>query len=116
MTSKNEITWWFITQIDRDFITGMYGEGYRLYRNNSISYDIISNTNLKDDKLTVTTNTNEQIVLNTEPNIEKFNELLHVPWKKWDKMNGSHPYYVDDRTDYEPWIIKTMKEFGEICL
>ena len=107
------MNWWFIVQIDRDFITGCYGDGYRLYREGNIDYDIVNGESYKDGKLIVKTQKGEIIELNNEPNIEQFNKLLNEPWKRWDKINGTHPFYREDRTDYEPWVAKSLEESAE---
>ena len=104
------MTWWFVVQIDRDFLTGLYGDGYRLYREGKIDYDIVSKKSYIDGTLILETKKGEIVELNNEPNIDEFKRLLHNHWQKWDKQNGTHPYYRDDRTDYEPWVAKTLEE------
>ena len=101
--------WWFIVQIDRDFITGMYGDGYRLYREDKTTYDIVIGKQY-DNKLIVETDSGEIIELDSEPNSEQFNNLLYIPWEKWDKLNGNHPFYKEDRIDYEPLLAKSTTE------
>jgi hypothetical protein len=107
------MNWWFIVQIDRDFITGVYGDGYRLYREDKPTYDIVVGKQYDNNKLIVETDSGEIVELDYEPNSEQFNNLLHNPWKEWDKLHGNHPFYKEDRTDYKPWFAKTIKESAE---
>ena len=106
---------WFATQVDRDFENGAYGNGIRLYSNNSNqSYILIEGVSYNDGILVLkNAKSNEQIVLSTEPKNGLFETTIYSQWKTWDEKYGKHD---EDRTDYEPWAFDSLKslamEFG----
>lgn len=98
---------WFAAQIDRDFNTHHYGDGTRLYKPNGtyvlikgVSYDPENNT-LIGQSSDVT------FSINTEPDSDLFKSILYDNWKHWDNIYGS--YQGENRCDYEPWMINTIK-------
>ncbi len=97
---------WFATQVDRDFNTGRYGDGIRLYDINAGTYTIISGVSFKDGTLIVKNSEGETFTLNTQPNIESFKESLFKEWKDWDTKYGKND---EDRTDYEPWCYNSLE-------
>ena len=101
---------WFIVQIDRDFITGYYGNGYRLYQDRIPDYRLIKGIKYLNGDLIVSDG-NNNITLTEEPSIDMFNNILHNEWAIWDKKYGS--IYEEDRCDYEPCVAKTKKETAE---
>ena len=106
---------WFATQVDRDFKTGYYGDGIRLYIEGDPNiYCIIKGISFKDGKLIVQNQlNNEMIELSSEPNNELFENTILKQWKEWDSNYGL--MQDEDRPDYEPWAYNSIsglaKEF-----
>ena len=103
---------WFATDVDRDFYTNYYGDGIRLYisnkENSKMGYIIIKIVDFTDGILRVKDNENNIIELNNEPNIGLFTNTLYNEWEKWDTLYGHT--YEEDRTDYKPWVYKTLDD------
>tara|TARA_B110000261_G_C13042503_1_gene340877 strand:- start:801 stop:1166 length:366 start_codon:yes stop_codon:yes gene_type:complete len=92
---------WFSTQVDRDFQTGMYGYGIRLY-NLDLHYYLITGVSYDEEKnILVVKNKGHNIILSTEPNTDYFKNTLLTYWRNWDNSVGKH--YEEDRCDYKPW-------------
>jgi hypothetical protein len=106
---------WFTTQVDRDFQTGLYGNGIRLYTDENYTYDIITGVSFKEGILIVKNLQGKEITLDNEPDSNMFKQGLHFQWQQWDTKYGAHD---SDRTDYEPWAHNSLKslamEFGLI--
>tara|TARA_B110000285_G_scaffold217141_1_gene265167 strand:- start:326 stop:724 length:399 start_codon:yes stop_codon:yes gene_type:complete len=102
---------WFSTQVDRDYITGLYGDGIRLYENNR-KYYLIKGESYDEKKniLVVKNNKGHSITLSSEPNIEYFKNTLFKDWGLWDSVYGK--FYDDDRCDYKPWAHKDLKSLA----
>ena len=106
---------WFTTQIDRDFLTCLYGDGIRLYTDQRSTYDIIKGISYKDNVLIVNNLQGEEITLDNQPDSDMFKQGLHSKWREWDTKYSIND---SDRTDYEPWAHNSLKslamEFGLI--
>jgi hypothetical protein len=98
---------WFVTQVDRDHVTGMYGNGVRLYDKENYSYKIITGVSYdnKENSLTVKDQYDNTIVLNNEPNNTLFYETVYAQWYCWDILNTDDP----DRLDYEPFAFNSLE-------
>ena len=98
---------WFATQVDRDFDTHHYGDGTRLYKPNGtyiliqgVSYDPETNT-------LIGRSSGHTFSINTEPNSDLFKSTVYKRWKHWDNIYGEHQ--GEDRCDYEPWMLDSIK-------
>lgn len=108
---------WFSTQIDRDFRTGLYGDGIRLHSNphNVYDYQIITGVSYDEEKniLIVKNSGGKQIAIDHEPYTDTFVKIIQADWKVWDATYGK---FDEDRNDYEPLchqsIIALAKELG----
>jgi hypothetical protein len=101
-------TTWFATQVDRDFLTKMYGNGTRLYMNGE--YNIITGVSYENNVLIVKDSNGDNIELTTEPDNIKFTNTLYNDWKNWDSSYGK--YEDEDRSDYEPFAYDSMKSLA----
>ena len=105
---------WFTTQVDRCFEKGTYGMGIRLYRESKPGYTHIRGLKYNSEKgeLSVETATekHEQIVLKSEPDIEKFKASIGRKWKEWDSINGK--LMEEDRPDYCPWAHSSLSSLA----
>ncbi|VVU95010.1 hypothetical protein CPAV1605_735 [seawater metagenome] len=101
MEVKNK---WFSTQVDRDFETGRYGDGIRLYSDLN-NYIIIKGVSFTENCLIVKDYADNTIKLTDEPDHQMF-ETFHWKWKAWDNKYGK---YDEDRTDYEPYCHKNRQ-------
>lgn len=109
---------WFSTQVDRDFRTGLYGDGIRLYSNphNVYEYQIITGVSYDEEKniLIVKNSSGKQITIDHEPYTDTFVKTIQVDWKVWDAQYGK---YDEDRTDYEPWCHQSILALAkELCV
>ena len=108
---------WFSTQVDRDFLNGLYGDGIRLYSNphNVYDYQIITGVSydVKNNILIVKNSSGEQITIDHEPYTDTFVNTIQKDWKIWDTLCGK---LDEDRYDYEPLchqsILALAKELG----
>ena len=97
---------WFATHVDRDFNTGLYGEGKaRLYYNSDEYVVISSGISYHDGTLTVKDVNNKIYDLNTQPDNKYFEETIYKDWKLFDEISGQ---YDEDRVDYEPWAYNSL--------
>lgn len=99
---------WYAVQVDRDFLTGEYGEGPpRLYFNSNIYiYELIKSATYYNGKLTITTDKQKTYYLNTEPNNKTFKSSLFASWKMDDEKFLKND---DNRCDYEPWAFNSIE-------
>lgn len=109
---------WFATQVDRDFETGRYGKGIRLYIKDIPNYIIVKGIQYENGKLTLRSNDlNFNLILENEPNNTLFENTIYSNWEKWHKKNGKN---FEDWSDYEPWAYNSLqglaKEFGLYCI
>ena len=99
-------TRWFATHVDRDFNTGLYGEGKaRLYYNSDEYVVLSSGISYHDGTLTVKDVNNKIYDLNTQPDNKYFEETIYKDWKLFDEISGQ---YDEDRVDYEPWAYNSL--------
>ena len=97
---------WFATHVDRDFNTGLYGEGKaRLYYNSDEYVVLSSGISYHDGTLTVKDVNNKIYDLNTQPDNKYFEETIYKDWKLFDEISGQ---YDEDRVDYEPWAYNSL--------
>ena len=97
---------WFATHVDRDFNTGLYGEGKaRLYYNSDEYVVLSSGISYHDGTLTVKDVNNKIYDLNTQPDNNYFEETIYKAWKLFDEISGQ---YDEDRVDYEPWAYNSL--------
>ncbi len=97
---------WFATHVDRDFNTGLYGEGKaRLYYNSDEYVVLSSGISYHDGTLTVKDVNNNIYDLNTQPDNKYFEETIYKAWKLFDEISGQ---YDEDRVDYEPWAYNSL--------
>ena len=97
---------WFATHVDRDFNTGLYGEGKaRLYYNSDEYVVLSSGISYHDGTLTVKDVNNKIYDLNTQPDNKYFEETIYKAWKIFDEISGQ---YDEDRVDYEPWAYNSL--------
>ena len=97
---------WFATHADRDFNTGLYGEGKaRLYYNSDEFVVLSSGISYHDGTLTVKDVNNKIYDLNTQPDNKYFEETIYKAWKLFDEISGQ---YDEDRVDYEPWAYNSL--------
>ena len=97
---------WFATHVDRDFNTGLYGEGKaRLYYNSDEYVVLSSGISYHDGTLTVKDANNKIYDLNTQPDNKYFEETIYKAWKLFDEISGQ---YDEDRVDYEPWAYNSL--------
>ena len=101
---------WFSTQVDRDFQTGMYGDGIRLY-DNPEHYIIIKGVLYDKEKniLVVKNDKGHNIKLSKEPNVDYFKNTLLTYWRNWNNSVGKH---YEDRCDYKPWAHTSLKSLA----
>ena len=114
---------WFAAQIDRNFDTGLYGDGSELFIQESIDsnniiikrgviksadYNVEKNTMVVHIKYPDDSNLHE-IKLENEPDNNLFESTLYSDWKLWDEKYGE---YNDDRIDYEPWAYDSIKSLA----
>ena len=96
---------WFATQVDRDFINGMYGEGHpRLYREGQC-YVLITGISYEKGILKVKDDLDNIIELNTQPDNEYFSNTLLNQWKVFDEKYGKND---ENRSDYEPCAYNSL--------
>ena len=98
---------WFAIQVDRDFLTGLYGEGIQLYFTKNIKkYYILKKATFEDNVLTVYTKCGKAWSLLKEPDNETFENTIYQIWKRCDEL-----YFKGDenRTDYEPWALNSIQ-------
>ena len=96
------MSYWYITHIDRSFVTGRYGNGPTLITNligNQDGIFDIEGYYQNNNEFKIKTKCNNDVVLKGEPDKKKFEEY-HQAWQKWDTVNGSS--YDEDRCDFEP--------------
>ena len=97
---------WFATHVDRDFNTGLYGEGKaRLYYNSDEYVVLSSGISYHDGTLTVMDVGNKVHYLKTQPDNKYFEETIYKDWKLFDEISGQ---YDEDRVDYEPWAYNSL--------
>ena len=97
---------WFATHVDRDFNTGLYGEGKaRLYYNSDEYVVLSSGISYHDGTLTVMDVDNKIHYLKTQPDNKYFEETIYKDWKIFDEISGQ---YDEDRVDYEPWAYNSL--------
>ena len=106
---------YFVAQIDRDF-TGhdFLDSGDRLYTDCKI-YVMITGVSYNKDtgELIVKNEYGENIILNNEPNIQKFKNTLYRDWQVYHKKR--YPTKADedaDSCDYEPWVYKDKRSIA----
>lgn len=107
MTTIVNTDQWFATQVDRDFITGQFGDGERLYMSSISDYKIIKGVSFEGNRLTVKDQSGNLIVLDTEPDNELFKSSLLTQWKSWDNEYGAAQ--GDDQCDYKPWAYISLE-------
>ena len=97
---------WFATHVDRDFNTGLYGEGKaRLYYNSDEYVVLSSGISYHDGTLTLMDVDNKIHYLKTPPDNKYFEETIYKDWKLFDEISGQ---YDEDRVDYEPWAYNSL--------
>ena len=97
---------WFATHVDRDFNTGLYGEGKaRLYYNSDEYVVLSSGISYHDGTLTFKDVNNKIYDLKTQPDNKYFEETIYKAWKLFDEISGQ---YDEDRVDYEPWAYNSL--------
>ena len=97
---------WFATHVDRDFNTGLYGEGKaRLYYNSDEYVVLSSGISYHDGTLTLMDVDNKIHYLKTQPDNKYFEETIYKDWKLFDEISGQ---YDEDRVDYEPWAYNSL--------
>ena len=104
------MAYWTIVHIDRDFVTGQYGNGPTLITNLIGNQDGIYNIEgyyISSNEFKIRTKCNNDLVLKGEPNKKKFDEY-HQVWQKWDLENGAS--YDEDRCDFEPIYYNDIDE------
>ena len=110
--------WYFVLDIDRDFMTRRYGNGRRLYTNmleksEGQKYFIIAKSNYiegtekNDESLEIETNCGKKLTLKEKPNNEIFENSIYKAWEAWDKEYGS--YEEENRCDFKPIAFKSLK-------
>jgi len=100
------MNYWFALQIDRDFYTGIYGDGIRLYIDSTSDYKIITGVSYENDILKVKDNEGNVITLENEPNNNMFENTIYTDWKIFDQPG------IEDRSDYEPWAYSSKKSLA----
>ena len=94
MNIKGKI--WFATQFDRDFKTGEYGDGIRLYCDDfDEEYKVITGYSYDGNVLKVKDSEQNVIILDNEPDNKKFENTIYRDWYNLE-------YIDDDKNDYEP--------------
>ena len=98
---------WFAAQIDRNFDTGLYGDGSELFIQESIDsnniirkrgviksadYNVEKNTMVVHIKYPDDSNLHE-IKLENEPDNNLFESTLYSDWKLWDEKYASSTNY-----------------------
>ena len=105
---------WFSTQIDRDFKTGLYGDGIRFHSNphNVYDYEIITGVsyNQETNVLIVKNSSDEEITISFEPETQLFKKIIYEDWKEWDEKYGK---LDEDRTDYKPLCHNSIKSLAK---
>jgi hypothetical protein len=112
--NKVHLSNYWLVQVDRDWRTGRYGEGIRLYHrldDNVSSYVIVRDQKVNaDGSVTVNATNGTSYLLAHEPNIGSWAQSEYAAWKSWDVKNGVN--MEEDRPDYEPWAYKTRAAFA----
>ena len=106
---------YWLVQVDRDWRTGRYGEGIRLYHQlgaNLLSYVVVRDQTVNaDGSITINATNGKSYLLVDEPNIDRWARSEYAAWKLWDAKNGAD--MEEDRPDYEPWAYKTLAGFAD---
>ena len=100
------MNYWFALQIDRDFYTGTYGDGIRLYVDSTSDYKIITGVSYENDILKVKDSKGNIITLENEPDNNMFKNTIYMDWKIFDQPD------IENRTDYEPWAYSSKKSLA----
>ena len=112
---SHDLSNYWAVQVDRDWRTGRYGEGIRLYHQldtNPQSYVVVrKQTANADGSVTVNASDGRSYTLVSEPNIDLWARSEYAAWKSWDANHGAS--MEEDRPDYEPWAYKTRAGFAE---
>ena len=101
---------YWLVDVDRDFETGRYGTGTRLFHNlekNDLGYVTIVNKTRDetDESVTITASNGNRYKLVQEPDIDSWKSSVYAAWKTWDsKINWDE---MENRSDYEPWAFMT---------
>ena len=106
------MTYWYVAQLDRDMITGGYGQGIYLYTPNKRI--IIEGISFIDDVLivkNVSSGNGYTFTLEGEPDLNKFEEVTHAHWIAWQKQNGKD--YGDDDIDFKPYALKSTRAIAQ---
>ena len=103
-----ESTWWYLAQIDRCMHSGFINSGYRLVREN-LADASITGVSYINNVLEVKDSNSEIIKLTTEPNNNKFIDTLYKEWEKWDGITFEKNKDDEDRCDYKPYALKSLK-------
>lgn len=104
------MAYWFVVEIDRDFISGLYGNGPQLHTNlignQPGIFDLQSYSEINNG-LKVVTTCNNTVELTGGYNKDKFEEYMKV-YKLWDQKFGEN--MGDDRPDYQPFLYKNFND------
>ena len=103
-----ESKWWYLAQIDRCIHTGFLNSGYRLVRENQED-TYITGVSYQNNLLKVKDSYGKIINLTTEPNNNKFIDTLYKEWEKWDGITFEKNKDDEDRCDYKPYALKSLK-------
>jgi len=104
---------WYATHVDRDYENGLYGVGHpRLYYKGQFNYKLIKGVSYDKEKkiLIVEDKKGTQYKLDKEPDNEWFDKTIYSYWKEFDEKYGA--FYMDDRSDYEPWAYDSIKSLA----
>lgn len=102
---------WFATEVDRDFKTKLYGDGYRLYLEVlNGEYLLVEGISYENKILKLKESGGAIIEISNEPNLKLFEDTIFKDWKEFDEKYGQ---YDEDRTDYEPWAYRSRYAFAQ---
>ena len=112
--SKIHVINYWLVQVDRDWRTGRFGDGTRLYHRLAFGtrcYVLVRSQELHaDGTVSVWASDGQCYLLRTEPNIALWAQADYAAWKSWDAEHGAS--MEEDRPDYEPWAYKTRAGFA----
>ena len=104
------MAYWFVVGIDRDFVTGRYGNGPQLHTNlignQDGIFDLDSYTEINNG-LKVVTMCNNTVELTGNYSKDKFEEYIKI-YKIWDTAYGE--MMEEDRPDYEPILYQNFND------
>ena len=111
--SKIHVINYWLVQVDRDWQTGRFGDGTRLYHRLAFGtrcYVLVHSQELHaDGTVSVWASDGQCYLLRTEPNIALWAKADYAAWKSWDAEHGAD--MEEDRPDYEPWAYKSRAGF-----